>query len=229
MKNLILSALAVVCTSLSFGQNFMLLPDFEDNPPFREMQCGLWINAAGDIAYKDIGCELDEEEGTWIDSLTFIPDLKPCDYFITWAYDVREEIPDDISDDDFTLRFMPELKNVVDTVSFRILSMFYFVDKKHVYFHQVMACGGHIAVAHGVDRKTFKAFDENPDYARDKRHCYAVGRDIEGADPKTFEPIINEEYSWYSRDKNHVYDMNERMSDEEIAIAEKELGIRLRK
>ena len=198
---------------------------FDDFPPLRELQCGLWINNNGTIALKEIGCEFNEESVA--DTTFTIHEWKPIDQYLTWVYNIYDTIPENISDEEFALKFQPSLKEVVDTASFKILSRFFFMDKNFIYSYTPMACGGHIFVWHGLDRETFSVFEENPDYACDKNGCYVMSMDIKNADPETFQPIIiNGEPTWYSKDKNHIYDVNEPMSEAKIIELEKELGIK---
>lgn len=225
MKNykiiLIILLYTVSYANSLLAQEFVF-PNFKAYPPFREMKCGLWINAVGDIAYKTIGCGIDEvNEETISDSLKNGEYI--LDYYITWCYYVRDTTTDYMDENDY----MSELKNVVDTTSFKILSSSsFFVDKNHIYTYIFMACGGHICIDRSLDKKTFKIFKSNPDFACDKYNCFVLGRNIKGADPKTFRPINKGQL--YSRDKNHVYCFDQPMTEAEIVKAEKELEIQLR-
>ncbi|MCL2650594.1 MAG: DKNYY domain-containing protein, partial [Candidatus Azobacteroides sp.] len=228
---IILCALCFLISLLSYGQEdeSAMYHSFEDYPPIRQMKCGLWINNIGDIAFKDYtGCE--EEDYAENDTIKtdFLPKLIPVDRYLTWTYNIHDTIPDNISEDDFELKFMPSLKNVVDTTSFKILSPYYFMDKNFIYSFTPMACGGHIFVQHGKDRESFRVFEVNPNFACNKNSCDVEGREIKNADPKTFQPIlIHGEPTWYSRDRKYFYDFTEPMSDKEVRELEDEFGIEL--
>ena len=202
--------------------------DFKDYPPLRQLQCGLWINNLGDIAFKEIGYEVDGNDTIRIDSATVvsIPNRIPVDQYLTWTYHFPVNMPDNITEDEVWSKYTPALKNVVDTASFKILSGFFFIDKNFIYSYNPMACGGHIFVQNGLDRKTFRVFGKNSVFACDKNSCYVMGEQIEGADPKTFRVILDEEYL-ISRDKNHFYNWNDRMTDKQVRELEDELGIDL--
>ena len=193
---------------------------FKDYPPLRELQCGLWINNIGNMAYKEIGigCELNDEGIDYA-----------VDRYLTWTYNIPDSGCDNKSEDEFWEKCAPSLKDIVDTASFKILSRFFFMDKNFIYSYTPMACGGHLFVHYGLDRETFRVFEENTDFACDKNDCYVMSMDITNADPETFQPIIiNGEPTWYSKDKNHIYDVDEPMSEAKIIELEKELGIPLR-
>ncbi|MDH6354377.1 hypothetical protein M2132_000705 [Dysgonomonas sp. PH5-45] len=163
------------CADGLLAQDF-IFPRFDTHPPFRKMKCGLWINAAGDIAYKTIGCgEGHEKEYLTADSSSIIvPEYEIIDYYVTWCYNVRDSVTDNMTESDI----MSELKNVVDTTSLKILSPSFFIDKNYVYVYVDMVCGGHISVWRDIDRKTFKVFKSNPDFACDKHSCFVMGREL---------------------------------------------------
>jgi hypothetical protein len=219
MKKIVIILSCSIISISAFGQEKDTISylSFEGYPPLRQLQCGLWINSNGNIAFKEIGfgCELNDKD-----------ELIEVDRYLTWTYNIHDTIPNDISEDDFQLKFMPSLEDVVDTASFSILSRYFFMDKNFIYSYTPMACGGHIFVQHDLDKETFSVFKENPEYACDKNSCFVFDRPIEGADPETFRVIRNDEYL-ISRDKNYFYWNWDRMSDEQVREMEKELGIQL--
>jgi hypothetical protein len=174
---------------------------FEDCPPLRQMKCGLWINAIGDIALKD-GALLGK---------TF------QDYYMTTIYDKLDTI------NNYTV----EWKNVVDTASFKSVNRYCYVDKNYLYMvHPDFTPYPYIN--HGIDLQSMKVFEEYPDFVCDKRNCFVRGERIEGADPKTFRPIFSgcQDY-YFSRDKNAIYSFEDKLSDEKIRQYEEELEITL--
>jgi|GEM_PF-1981733 len=112
---------------------------FDDFPPLRQLQCGLWINKIGNIAFKEVGlgCELNDEGFEY-----------GIDRYLTWAYTIPESGCESMSEDEFWEKCSSSLKDVVDTASFKILNSEFFMDKNFIYRYEVMACGGHIFVRH---------------------------------------------------------------------------------
>ncbi|MDR1864053.1 MAG: DKNYY domain-containing protein [Bacteroidales bacterium] len=220
---ILLLFLSLPAFSQEAAERESLCGDFESCLPLRCLPGGLWINAAGDVAYRDAHCcafdshVFIDSPGNFKNDTTF---LQPVDCYLTRAYNLQDSA-NNAKDD-----YMSELKNIVDTASFRLLAPFYGMDANHVYVYQPMACGG-LLFCTDLDRATFRVFDEAPKYACDKDECFAMGWYIDGADPATFRPIITE-YYLLSRDKNHVYDWYIRLNDDEIRRYEDELGVALR-
>lgn len=183
---------------------------FEDRTPLRELRCGLWINASGSLAYKDIAAAPPD----------IADSVDVVDNYITWTYDYRDSLDD----------YMTGLCDVIDTASFEFMGRFYMKDRNHIYFYQPMAYGGQIFVTNGIDRASFRTFpDHSTDFfACDKDNCYALSRRIDGADPPTFRPV---EFDGYviSRDRNHVYNWTIPLDDEDLDEFDDPAGMSLRK
>ncbi len=194
------------------------LRTFEEHPPLRQMECGLWINAMGDVAYKDIAAT-----GQPVIDLSD-PDARPDDdlgaedFYISWAYNAADTLHD----------FLTELKEIVDTLTFRALGPEYFADDSHIYILHPMVYGGYMIVGNDIDPRSFRVFKEAPHFARDKNLCFVAGQQIGGADAGSFKPIPNAEYL-LARDKYHIYHMSEVLDEEEIASFEALLGVRIRR
>ena len=206
---------------------------FENYSPLRELQGELWINSIGDIAYMYIGCDEDSLIGL-PSADVFIP--SPVIQYRTWAYDIPDIVPDDISGEDFDLKYTIALRDVVDTASLKFLSLNFFMDKNFIYRYQTTNCVGQIFIDRNIDRETFRIFEESPIFACDKNGCYAEGKYIENADPETFRPFIILQIheltdgapTPYARDKNHIYYVDEQMSEAEIIMLEQQFRIKLR-
>lgn len=100
-----------------------------DTSIFRKLNCGLYINSSGVIAYKAID-----------NSLKF-DSTKPLDIYLTTVYNQDSDSP---GDDMKALRF------VVDTITFAILSNGDFEDRNYRYKFTPMSDGGTI----GISKKT---------------------------------------------------------------------------
>jgi hypothetical protein len=97
-----------------------------DTSIFRRLNCGLYINSSGIIAYKAID-----------NSLAF-DSSKPLDIYITTVYNQDSDSPGDD---------MKEMRLVVDTITFTILSNGDFEDKNYRYKFTPMSDGGTIGIS----------------------------------------------------------------------------------
>jgi hypothetical protein len=190
---IILTILCLTTVFATFGQEpqeedsqldiMLRLSNFEAHPPFRQLKCGLWINDAGDIAFKDICCSPDYE-GIQFDSLgnAAETDMEVVDCYLTWAYNRADSIN----------QYVSALKTVVDTATFRILNGCFFKDKNHIYSFVPMACGGHISVNYDADYKTFRAIpnEQNLDLARDKNHIYDRLGELTDKEIRVYEEVL---------------------------------------
>lgn len=168
----------------------------KDTIIYRELKCGLYISANGDIAYKTEA--LINEEG---DKTT---------RYASWIWGANQE-------DTVGNGGIMEMKDVVDTATFKFLTELYWVDKNNVYGLTPMSDGGNVFLIEAADSKTLKIFGTS-DYAADRKNIYYRGNIVQGADRKTFKPVENikkQELAW---DKNNFYLMGKRISAEEFKM-----------
>lgn len=171
---------------------------YKDTNSFRQLACGLFINKAGDIAFKasDNSYKMDTTGNS-----------KPFDVYLTAVWNARSY--------DTVYESRDELKNIVDTTSLEILSWEHFKDKKHVYHFTPMADGGSITIMDYADPKTFKVL-ESYLYAVDKNYCYYRGERIKDADRKTFRIVDTMLAFQFAMDKHNYYDGDLIMTKEDI-------------
>ncbi len=100
-----------------------------DTSVFKRLHCGLYINRSGVVAYKAID-----------NSLKF-DSSKPLDIYLTTVHNQDSDSPGDD---------MKELRFVVDTITFAILSNGDFEDRNYRYKFTSMSDGGTI----GISKKT---------------------------------------------------------------------------
>ena len=114
-----------------------------------------------------------------------------------------------------------EIKNVIDTSSFKYLGSSFYKDKRYIYLHYKTSDGGNFRIINGADIKTFQVIG-NSCYAKDKNHIYNE-RDMkmDNIDYKTFKTC--DDCGCYSKDKNGYYfwDQKIEISDIEKAVFEK--------
>ena len=113
MKKTVITILFCFAISLATAQENEGTNNFEDYQPIRQLQCGLWINAAGDIAYKGI-------------SKT---DTGLVDCYIKQIYKQKNGVYDE------NYNAMDVWKNVVDTASFQKLGPCHYRDKSYHYIY----------------------------------------------------------------------------------------------
>jgi hypothetical protein len=108
-----------------------------------QLRCGLFINNAGDIAFK--------ATDNWY-KLDTTGKSKPFDVYLTTVWNARPY--------DTLYEGRDELKNVVDTATLQILDVEHFKDKRHVYHFTAMADGGSLSLMDNADTKTFRVIRE---------------------------------------------------------------------
>ena len=106
-----------------------------------------------------------------------------------------------------------ELKNVVDTVTFKFLNDYYWSDKKHIYYVSYTSDGAKMCIADSIDRKTFIPMATSC-YGTDKNHIYFRSTVVRGADRTTFRAYTEAEHIAF--DKNNWYFYGEKMPDEDV-------------
>ncbi len=62
------------------------------------------------------------------------------------------------------------LKNLIDTLSFRLIGSTFYKDKNYIYHYYDMAYGGRFYIYDIADHKTFRVLGDH--YAKDKNHIY---------------------------------------------------------
>lgn len=111
---------------------------FNDTNSFRQLRCGLFINHAGDIAFRT------SDNSYKMDSTI----NGPVDVYLTTIWNAQPY--------DSVTEGRDELKNVVDTVTFQQVDVEYFKDKNHVYHFSPRLDGGSLTVMDYADPETFK-------------------------------------------------------------------------
>lgn len=118
-----------------------------------------------------------------------------------------------------------EIKNVVDTLTFKYLGSSFYKDKKNVYTHYSMLDGGNFWIVEQADAKTFEVIG-NSCYAKDKNYIYGErAMQMNSIDYKTFKTC--DACSCYAKDKNGYYfwdskiDLNDVDDEETKKIIEK--------
>ena len=96
-----------------------------------------------------------------------------------------------------------EIKNIIDTLTFKYLGSSFYKDKKNVYTHYTMSDGGNFWIVEKADAKTFEVIG-NSCYAKDKNYIYVErAMKIDDIDYKTFKTC--DDCGCYSKDKNGYY------------------------
>jgi hypothetical protein len=133
---------------------------------------------------------------------------KQADLFIDVVYS-----------DKFDVDGIKDMKDVLDSKSFKSLGNDYFQDKNHIYYFHVMSDGGTMSIIDDADLQSFKVFQHSM-FGIDNKSVFYRGTKIKGADILTFEPIIIEDggnkIGWYAKDKNNYYNGYDIMSEDEI-------------
>lgn len=128
--------------------------------------------------------------------------------------------------DEFGVEGIKEMKDVLDSKSFKSLDNNYFQDKNHIYYFHVMSDGGTMSIIDEADLLSFKVFKHSM-YGIDNKSAFYRGTKIKGADILTFEPIIIEDggnkIGWYANDKNNYYNGHDIMSEAEIKELKEEI------
>lgn len=96
-----------------------------------------------------------------------------------------------------------EIKNVIDTLTFKYLGSSFYKDKKNVYTHFSMSDGGNFWIVEKADAKTFEVIG-NSCFAKDKKYIYGErAMRMDSIDYKTFKTC--DECSCFAKDKNGYY------------------------
>jgi DKNYY family len=185
----------------------------KDTTKFVKLNCGLYINKNGTLAYKALDySNLGSKDGS----------DKIIEVYLTTIYNA--DLSDTIHEGS------KEMKFVVDTTTFTIINSFYFKDKNYIYNFSPMWDGGSINLNSDIDLKTFQIL-ECELYAKDKNHCYHRGNIIEGADLKSFQ-VLDTGYSYQiAYDKKYYFLGGEQMELTEVkklnleAIRKKKNGL----
>ena len=158
---------------------------------WRILNCGLWINKKGDLAFKtDYPLRGDSKLEVWSSR-----------FMTNFGYGEEENAT---------------LKSVIDTATFRQLTYSFYRDKNNIYEHYDMLGGGWFAnfkdVEPKVDVATFRML--NGYYARDANFIYD-GRNgiISNTDVKTFIVLKDEPFA---KDKNNYYQWDSIIEKEQM-------------
>ena len=158
MKKTIIILFSFVISLSTYGQQADTITylGFKDFPPLRQLQCGLWINNAGDIAYKGI-CKTD---------------TGSVDCYTKQIY----KLPNNIFDRDNNP--VDVWKNVVDTASFQKLSPCHFRDKNYHYIFP-RVCPIDVPIECGreffyMNDKTFKKMQEKLEINLQENPCEII-------------------------------------------------------
>lgn len=158
---------------------------------WRLLNCGLWINKKGDIAFKvNYPLRGDSRVDVWTNR-----------FMTNFGFGESEN---------------PTLKSVVDTATFRQLTYSFYRDKNNIYQHFAMLGGGWFSnfkeVEPKVDVATFKVLNEY--YAVDKNFVYDSRQALmETADVKTFIVLKDEPFA---KDKNNYYQWDSIIEKEQM-------------
>ena len=114
-----------------------------------------------------------------------------------------------------------ELKDVIDPVTFMVLSQEYYRDKNNIYHFHAMSDGGSMRIIDGAEKESFRVF-ESSSFAHDDVHVYYKGLKMEGVDLASFEPIIFEtegvKIGWYAKDHFNYYNGSDIMTEDETSL-----------
>lgn len=105
------------------------------------------------------------------------------------------------------------IKNTIDTVSFKQLGSSFYKDKNHIYTHFVMADGGNFWIVENADSATFMILGNC--YAKDKNFIFGErNMKMDKVDYKTFRSC--EECGCFAKDKNGYYFWDEKINLDSI-------------
>ncbi len=158
---------------------------------WRALNCGLWINKKGDIAFKS-------------------------DYLLRGDARVGLTASRFMTRFDFDEELNSTLKSVIDTATFKQLTYSFYRDKNNIYQYYPMSGGGRFSnfkeVEPKVDVETFKVLNEY--YAVDKNFVYDGRQGLMAtADVKTFI-VLNDEP--FAKDKNNYYQWDSVIEKEQM-------------
>lgn len=155
----------------------------EDSIKFRLIKDNLFIDQFGNLAFKT----LDKSD----------PE-NPVTRFITTVWNATENEKENGK---------IEMKEIIDTNSFKSIKGIYYKDKSNFYVYNQMADGGNFTVLRGIDTKSFSIL--NGYYSKDKNFIYYGSNPVEEADVTTFKvmnkPEKGHKTEQYGKDKNRFY------------------------
>ena len=160
---------------------------------YKLLKCGLYFGSNGDIAYRT-----EEVYNDNFDKRT---------RYINWVYGA--DITDTVNGG------LKEMKYVIDTTTFKFLSVLYWADDKNIYGFTPMSDGGTVYFSDITDRKTFVVLDGSG-YAKDKTNVYYRGTIIQGADLKTFKSVKHKEITELACDSLYFYQTGHRLTEKEV-------------
>jgi hypothetical protein len=153
----------------TFGQSNLNFNGVEDTLQYHQLQCGLFVDSLGNIAYQTK--EIYEGEGN--SRVIYLDEIYNVDI------DAKEWMG-------------TPMKDVIDTNTFIFLSEVFWKDKNHIYVIEPMSDGGHILVLHGADLNTFSVYKDSW-YARDTKRIYYKSKIVKGVRIKHFEVLLNDQ------------------------------------
>ncbi len=153
---------------------------------FVKLQCGLFRNVSGDIGLKG-SCLLDDLGGKTICYTTSVYLIGQNDGAV-------------------------ELKSIVDTATFQILSDYYCKDKRYVYALFYTSSGITINVNRKIVAQAFVTYGSSS-YGTDGTHVYFRADVVKKVDRDTFVVFAADEFGAF--DKNNFYNYGEILSDDE--------------
>ena len=168
-------------------------PVLSDTIIYKLLKCGLYFGSNGDIAYRT-----EEVYNDNFDKRT---------RYINWVYGA--DITDTVNGG------LKEMKYVIDTTTFKFLSVLYWADDKNIYGFTPMSDGGTVYFSDIADRKTFVVLDGSG-YAKDKANVYYRGTIIQGADLKTFKSVKHKEITELACDSLYFYQTGHRLTEKEV-------------
>ena len=159
---------------------------------YKLLKCGLYEGNNKDIAFKSARLKSDfESEKSFISSI--------------WGVNKKDSINGGIV----------EMKNVIDTKSFKFLNYSYWKDKKNVYYYFANSDGGSVSIVDFADSRTIQIFDDTR-YAKDNVNVYYSGIKINNADTKTFKIFKNGVHSDFGFDKLNFYESERVLTENEV-------------
>lgn len=172
----------------------------QPNVVYTPIKDGLYKDDRGNICFKTVAVS---------------EDYTPVDRYIDHVYTSK------LAEEGIT-----EMKNVIDTCSFKKIGNSYFRDTNNIYHFFSNSCGGTMSVIDEADVETFKTFEHSL-YAIDKNRAYYRGDYMDSVDLVTFKVIHftesnGSEIPWYAKDSFHYYDGGEIISESEYLKIEKD-------
>jgi|GEM_PF-2873928 len=163
-------------------------PKKENQTAWRKLQCGLYINSEGKIAFPS-DAELAESP-----SLT--TGTERCkNVFITHVGTDQKQ----------------SINSVVDTNSFASLGANYYQDRSNIYSYHPMCDGGYLYIFSN-DTATFRVLGDC--YASHKLQIFHFQKGLVDADFATFETSKN--LGQLAKDKNGFFSFGDRIAEEKL-------------